>query len=85
MSAEQEIKQEPMTTTAATMMLGAMRDLREKKIEAKEAQAIAQLGMGVIQAANAEIQFIRATKAIPCNSGMGDRMRFLEPQSGGKD
>lgn len=69
----------PMTTVAAQLMIDAMRDLREKKIDAKEAQAIAQLGVGVVNAANAEIQFIRATKAIPDGSGMGNKMQFLEP------
>jgi len=69
----------PMTTTASEIMIQAMRDLKDKKIDPKEAQAIAQLGIGVVQAANAEIQFIRATKAIPSGSGMGNKMQFLEP------
>ena len=69
----------PITTTAAEMMIQAMQDLRDKKIDAKDAQAIAQLGIGVVQAANAEIQFIRTTKAIPVGSGMGNKMDFLEP------
>jgi len=76
---------QPMTTVAAQMMIDAMRDLREKKIDAKDAQAIAQLGIGVVNAANAEIQFIRATKAIPLGSGMGTKMNYLEPGTGKKD
>lgn len=73
--------QKPITTIAAEMMIEAMKDLREKKIDAKDAQAIAQLGIGVVQAANAEIQFMRTTKAIPMNSGMGNQLQYLEPQS----
>ncbi len=69
----------PMTTVAAEMMIQAMKDLREKKIDAKDAQAIAQLGIGVVNAANAEVQFIRTTKAIPDGSGMGNKLQYLEP------
>lgn len=72
-------QQKPMTTVAAEMMIEAMKDLREKKIDAKDAAAIAQLGIGVVQAANAEIQFMRTTKAIPLNSGMGNQLQYLEP------
>lgn len=74
----------PMTTIASELMIEAMRDLKAKKIDAKDATAIAQLGIGVVQAANAEVQFIRATKAIPNGSGMGNKMQFLEPPGGGK-
>ena len=69
----------PMVTQAAEIMIQAMKDLQENKIEAKDAQAIAQLGIGVVQAANAEIQFIRTTKAIPVGGTFGTDMRFLEP------
>jgi hypothetical protein len=69
----------PLTTTAAEAMIQAMKDLSEKKIDAKDAQAIAQLGIGVVQAANAEIAFIRATKSLPLDGGFGDNVRFLEP------
>lgn len=72
-------QQKPMTTVAAEIMIEAMKDLREKKIDAKDATAIAQLGIGVVQAANAEIQFMRTTKAIPLNSGMGNQLQYLEP------
>lgn len=75
----QENEFKPITTVAAEMMIQAMKDLREKKIDAKDAQAIAQLGIGVVNAANAEVQFIRTTKAIPAGSGMGNKMQFLEP------
>jgi len=72
----------PMVNEAAEIMIQAMKDLKEKKIDTKEAQTIAQLGIGVVQAANAEVQFIRATKALPKGGIFGDDIRFLEPPEG---
>jgi len=69
----------PMTTQACEIMIQAMKDLKDKKIEAKDAQAVATLGIAIVQACNAEVQFIRATKAIPVGSGMGNKVDFLEP------
>ena len=69
----------PMTAQACEIMIQAMKDLKEKKIDTKEAQAVATLGIAIVQACNAEVQFIRATKAIPVGSAMGKTMDFLEP------
>lgn len=69
----------PMVTEAAEIMIQAMKDLKEKKIDTKDAQAIATLGIGVVQAANAEVQFIRATRAMPKGGSFGDDVQFLEP------
>jgi uncharacterized protein YaaN involved in tellurite resistance len=69
----------PIVTEAAEMMLQAMKDLGVKKIDAKDAQAIAQLGIGVVQAANAEVNFIKATRAMPTDGTFGTNVRFLEP------
>jgi len=69
----------PMVTEASELMIQAMKDLKDKKITTQEAQAIAQLGVGVVSAANAEIQFIRTTKALPVGGGFGTEIKFLEP------
>jgi uncharacterized protein YaaN involved in tellurite resistance len=69
----------PIVTEAAELMLQAMKDLGVKKIDAKDAQAIAQLGIGVVQAANAEVNFIKATRAMPTDGTFGTNVRFLEP------
>lgn len=69
----------PMVTEAAELMIQAMKDLGTKKISTQEAQAIAQLGMSVVQAANAEVQFIKVTKALPKGGAFGDDVLFLEP------
>jgi hypothetical protein len=69
----------PMTTEVAELMIQAMKDLTAKKIDAKGATAIAQLGIGVVQAANAEIKFMQVTKAIPTHGVYGTDIRFLEP------
>ena len=69
----------PMVTEAAELMVQAMKDLSAKTIDPKEAQAIAQLGIGVVQAANAEVAFIKVTKALPVGGSFGTDVRFLEP------
>jgi hypothetical protein len=69
----------PMVMEAAELMIQTMKDLSAKKIDSKDAQVIAQLGIGVVQAANAEVQFIRATKAIPVDGTFGTDMRFIDP------
>ena len=74
-----ETVQKPMIREAAELMIQTMKDLREKKIDAKEAQTIAQLGMGVVQAANAEVQFVRASKAVLNGGIFGSDVRMLEP------
>lgn len=77
MSAEPSI-----LSQASSMMIEAMRAVKEKTMDPKEATAIAQLGMGVVQAANAEVGFIKATKAIITGGVLGDskNVQFLEPQ-----
>ena len=76
----------PMVREAAELMLQAMKDLSAKKITAQEAQSLAQLGISVVQAANVEVSFIKATKAIPADGVFGTDVRFLEPpeQDNGK-
>lgn len=69
----------PMTRQACEIMIQTMKDLKDKKIEAKDAQAVATLGIAIVQACNAEVQFIRATKSIPVGSAMGKTVDFLEP------
>lgn len=71
---------ESMTTTAAKMMLDAMRRLNQKEITPQEAQGIAVLGKGVIDAAQAEIQFIKTCKAMPKNGLFGKTLVYLEPE-----
>jgi len=72
---------ESMTTTAAKAMLDAMHKLTAKEITPHEAQGIAMLGKGVIDAANAEINFIKTVKAMPSDGGMfGKRVLYLEPE-----
>lgn len=71
-----------MTTEAAQMMLEAMRALKEKSMTPQEATSMAVLGKTVIDAANAEIQFIRTVKAMPNNGGMfGKNVVYLEPEA----
>lgn len=72
---------ESMTTVAARTMLEAMRKLSNKEITTQEAQGIAMLGKGVIDAANVEVNFIRTMKAMPSNGGMfGKKVVYLEPK-----
>lgn len=71
---------ETMTLTAARMMLDAMKRLNEKQITPQEAQGIAVLGRGVIDAANAEINFIKTCKAMPKGGLFGTSMIYLEPE-----
>ena len=67
---------------ATAMMVEAMKSVKDKTMDPKEATAIAQLGMGVVSAANAEVGFIKATKAIVQNGVLGSAtdIQFLEPQ-----
>jgi hypothetical protein len=69
----------PIVLQAAEIMVQAMKNLNEKKISPQEATAMAQLGISVVQAANAEVQFIRATKTIPTTGIFGTDVRFIEP------
>jgi len=70
----------PLTTQASHLMIDAMKKLSKKEIDPKEASAIAQLGIGVVQAANAEIQFIRTAKGLPAQSMFGSHIMYLEPE-----
>lgn len=71
--------EKPMIREASELMIQAMHDLREKKIDTKEATALAQLGMTIVQAANAEVQFVKASKAVLHGGIFGDDVRMLEP------
>lgn len=73
------MNEETMTYTAAKMMLDAMKRLNNKEISPQEAQGIAVLGKGVIDAANAEINFIKTCKAMPKGGLFGTAMIYLEP------
>lgn len=57
--------------TAADMMLAAMKDLREGKIDAEKAKALAQCGATVVQMAKVETDAVRTYKAIPVRSIFG--------------
>lgn len=74
----------PMVREAAELMLQAMKDLSEKKIGTAEAQSLAQLGISIVQAANVEVNFIKATKAVPNDGVFGTDMRFIEPPEQGR-
>ena len=69
----------PMLRQASEMMLDAMRKVRDKNMDPKEATAIAQLGMGVINAANAETSFIKTVRGLPRGGIFGDHIQYLEP------
>lgn len=72
--------EETITYTAAKMMLDAMKALKEKKITPQEAQGVAMLGKGVVDAAQAEINFIKTCKAMPKNGLFGQKLIYLEPE-----
>ncbi|MFA6688839.1 MAG: hypothetical protein WCS18_05105 [Sphaerochaetaceae bacterium] len=74
-----EMNEKPMLSQASEMMLEAMRKVRDKTMDPKEATAIAQLGLGVINAANAETAFIKTVRGIPRGGVFGDRIQYLEP------
>lgn len=74
----------PMVREAAEIMIQAMKDLNAKQIDTKQAQAIAQLGMGIVSAANSEVAFIKATKAIPVDGTFGTDVQFIEPEDAKK-
>lgn len=57
-----------------------MQKLKNGTMDVKTAQTMVMIGNTVINAANAETNFIKAVKAIPCNSVFGTNMRYLEPQ-----
>lgn len=73
------MSEKPMIREASELMIQAMKDLRERKIETKEATALAQLGMTIVQAANAEVQFVKAAKGVLRGGIFGDDVRMLEP------
>ncbi len=68
-------------TQASSMMIEAMQAVKNKLMDPKEASAIAQLGIGVVQAAKTEVEFIRATNAVVRGGILGDSkdIQFLEP------
>ena len=68
-------------TQASSMMIEAMQAVKAKTMDPKDAQAIAQLGIGVVQAAKTEVEFIRATNAVVRGGILGDSsaIQFLEP------
>lgn len=57
--------------TAADMMLAAMKDLRDGKIDSEKAKALAQCGATIVQMAKAETDAVLAYKAIPVRSIFG--------------
>ena len=65
---------------ATSMMLDAMRDLREKKISPQEGATIAMLGKGVCDMAREATNFAKATGFIPFDSAFGSDLREIEPK-----
>lgn len=65
---------------ATSMMLEAMRDLKEKKISPQEANSIALLGKGITDMAREATNFVRATGMIPTDSAFGSTFRNIEPK-----
>lgn len=65
---------------ATSIMLEAMRNLKEKKIDAKEAASFALLGHSVIEAAREITAFAKVTGYLPSDSVYGSRLQPLEPQ-----
>lgn len=63
---------------ATSMMLEAMRDLKEKKISPQEANSIALLGKGITDMAREATNFVRATGMIPVDSAFGSTFRDIE-------
>lgn len=68
---EYMIDTENTMMTAADMMLAAMKDLRNSKIDAEKAKALAQCGATIVQMAKVETDAVRAYKAIPVRSIFG--------------
>lgn len=66
---------------ATSMMLEAMRDLKEKKITPQEANSIALLGKGITDMAREATNFVRATGMIPVDSAFGSTFRDIEPHA----
>lgn len=73
-------KEENLTGEAVRIMIDAMKKLRAKEITPQEAQGIAMLGKGVIDAANAEISFIKTVKALPVHGVFSNNIQFIEPE-----
>jgi hypothetical protein len=71
--------EKPMLSQATEMMLDAMRQVRNKTMDPKDASAIAQLGIGVINAANAETSFIKIVRGLPRGGIFGDHIQYLDP------
>lgn len=65
---------------ATSMMLEAMRDLKDKKISPQEANSIALLGKGITDMAREATNFVRATGMIPTDSAFGLTFRDIEPK-----
>ena len=79
MSNENEKPTSPMFQ-ATSMMLEAMRDLKEKRISPQEANSIALLGKGITDMAREATNFVRATGMIPTDSAFGRDFRDIEPK-----
>lgn len=65
---------------ATSLMLDAMRDLKEKKISPQEGATIAMLGKGVSDMAKEACNFVKATGFIPADSAFGSDLREIEPK-----
>ena len=65
---------------ATSLMLDAMRDLKEKKISPQEGATIAMLGKGVCDMAKEVCNFVKATGFIPVDSAFGSDLREIEPK-----
>jgi len=82
-----ETSQQDMSVLSSTIatLQDTMKRLQDGNMDVKTAQTMVMIGNTVINAANAETNFIKAVKAIPCNSVFGTHMRYLEPQIDDKE
>lgn len=67
------------------IMLETMKKLVAGEIDSKTASAVAMNGHTIIDAANAETQFIRTVKALPRGGVFGNNLQYLEPSVDDKD
>lgn len=72
--------EDTILTKSCHMMLEAMTQIKEKKIDAKEGMAIAALGKTIVDTANAETQLIRVVRGLPRGGVFGNKIQYLEPQ-----
>ena len=79
MENENNQQQTPLSQVAS-MMIDAMRKLENKDIDFKTAQSLAMMGKTVIDAHQAELETVKALKALQVGGLINDHIKYLEPQ-----